>query len=165
MTQPNIFWRRGVPLLPLYLLLWWVLTGGDRHSWLIGGLAVGLALLVSITIPAPQTTLRFSPVGLLRFIPYFLVQSIRGGSDVARRAFSPRLPLDPALIHYSLQLPPGGARIFLLNTVSLLPGTLSADLIDDTLTVHLLDQQRDPQLQQLEQQVADLFGLSLEKPS
>lgn len=163
MTQGILFWRRWVPLLPLYLLLWWVLTGGDRHSWLIGGVTVGLALLVSITSPAPPTRLRFSPVGLLRFIPYFLLQSLSGGIDVARRAFSPRLPLDPALIHYPLQLPPGGARIFLLNTVSLLPGTLSADLIDDTLTVHLLDQQRDPQLQQLEQQVAGLFAISLGK--
>lgn len=163
MTQGILLGRRWVPLLPLYLLLWWVLTGGDRHSWLIGGLTVGLALLVSITSPAPPTRLRFSLVGLLRFIPYFLLQSLSGGIDVARRAFSPRLPLDPALIHYPLQLPPGGARIFLLNTVSLLPGTLSADLIDDTLTVHLLDQQRDPQLQQLEQHVAGLFAISLGK--
>ncbi len=165
MTQRIRFWRRGVPLLPLYLLLWWVLTGGDRHSWFIGGLTVGLALLVSTIIPAPHRTLRFSPAGLLRFIPYFLLQSLCGGIDVARRAYSPRLPLDPALIHYPLQLPPGGARIFLLNTVSLLPGTLSADLIDDTLAVHLLDQQRDPQLQQLEQRVAGLFSLRLEKRS
>lgn len=153
--------RRWLPLLPPYLLLWWVLTGGDRHSWIIGGLAVGLALRISATISAPQATLRFSAVGLLRFIPYFLVQSVRGGSDVARRAFSPRLPLNPALVHYPLQLPPGGARIFMLNTVSLLPGTLSADLTDNTLTIHLLDQQRDPQLRQLEQQVAGLFGISL----
>jgi multicomponent Na+:H+ antiporter subunit E len=165
MTRHNIFWRRGVPLLLLYLLLWWVLTGGDRHSWLIGSLAVGLALLVSLSIPTPQATPRFSPAGLLRFILYFLGQSIRGGSDVAYRAFSPRLPLDPALLDYPLQLPPGSARIFLLNTVSLLPGTLSADLIDDTLRVHLLDQQRDPQLQQLEQRVAGLFSLRLEKRS
>lgn len=161
MTQPVFYWRRGMPLFPLYLLLWCILTGADRHSWFIGGLTVGLALLVSMTIPAPQTTPRFSAAGLLHFIPYFLLQSLSGGIDVARRAFSPRLPLDPALVHYRLQLPPGNARIFLLNTVSLLPGTLSADLIDDTLTVHLLDHQRDPHLHQLEQRVAGLFGISL----
>lgn len=163
--QRNNIWRRRLQLLLVYLVVWWILTGGNRSSWLIGGFAIALALLASTTIPAPPLSLRFSPAGLLRFIPYFVVQSIIGGIDVARRAFSPRLPLDPTLIHYPLQLPPGGARIFLLNTVSLLPGTLSADLQDDTLTVHLLDQQRDPQLQQLEHQVAGLFGISLREHS
>ncbi len=161
--QRGDMWRRTAQLLAAYLLLWWLLTGGDRHSWLVGGVTVGLALAVALSLPAPAAALRISPVGLLLFIPYFLWQSLRGGIDVARRAYTPRLPLDPALIHYPLRLPPGSARIFLLNTVSLLPGTLSADVSADTLCVHLLDKQRDPELTQLEQRVAGLFAISLQE--
>ncbi|MFO7576367.1 MAG: Na+/H+ antiporter subunit E [Pelovirga sp.] len=139
------------------VLLWWILTGGGPSTWLIGGLTIALVLV----LPAPplHSSWRLSLPGLVRFIPYFLLQSLRGGLDVARRAFSPRLPLHPALLEYPLSLPPGSARIFLLNSVSLLPGTLSADLQDDCLLVHVLDQQLDPQLEQLEEHVAALFAL------
>lgn len=140
------------------LLLWWVLTGGDHRSWLIGGLSISLALLVMTSIP-PAPGYRLSLTGVLRFVPYFLWQSVCGGMDVARRAFSPRLPLDPALISYPLSLPAGSARIFFLNCISLLPGTLSADLDADRLRIHVLDQHHDPQLQRLERHVAALFGL------
>ncbi|MBE0509552.1 MAG: Na+/H+ antiporter subunit E [Chromatiales bacterium] len=43
-------------------------------------------------------------LGWLRFIPFFLLQSLLGGIDVARRAFHPRTPLSPTLIRYPLSL-------------------------------------------------------------
>jgi multicomponent Na+:H+ antiporter subunit E len=151
-------WQRRLLLrLAGCVLLWWILTGGDPSSWLIGGLTITLVLVLMAHQPRP--TWHISLPGLVRFIPYFLLQSLRGGIDVARRAFSPRRPLHPALLEYPLRLPPGSARIFLLNSVSLLPGTLSADLQDDCLLVHVLDQQLDPHLEQLEEHVADLFAL------
>lgn len=142
------------------LLLWWALTGGAPSSRLIGGLTIAVALWVMRSTPqGPRWRLSLS--GLLRFLPYFFLQSVRGGIDVTRRAFSPSLPLDPTVVAFSLNLPPGSARIFFLNSVSLLPGTLSADLDHTTLSVHLLDRQVDPQLDQLERRVAALFGVTL----
>ena len=90
-------------------------------------------------------------------------ESLRGGVDVALRALHPRLPLAPALLAYDLRLAPGLARIFMVNVVSLLPGTLSADLSGSGLSVHVLDRNLpvQHQLQALEQQVAMLFGVSL----
>jgi len=67
------------------------------------------------------------------------------------------------LLIYSLKLPIGPARIFFSNTVSLLPGTLSADLEEDRLTVHILDERLSllESLQLLESLVAGLFGLPI----
>lgn len=156
MTARTSFWSRFILRLGACLLLWWVLTGGRASSWLIGVPTIALALWVMEA--APQThPWRISIAGLLRFIPYFLLQSVRGGIDVARRAYSPALPLDPQIIAFSLNLPPGPAQIFFLNSVSLLPGTLSADLCGTTLKVHVLDYKVDPQLDQLENRVARLF--------
>jgi len=151
------FWRR----LGCYLLIWWALSGGQPEAWPLGGLAALLALYRPVSL-RPQPAWRFSLPGLLRFLPYFGLQSLRGGLDVARRAYSIERPLDPGMLRYPLALPPGPARIFFLNTISLLPGTLSGDLLGDELHIHLLDRRLDPHIPELEGYVAALFGLSVE---
>lgn len=142
-----------------FALLWMVLTGGAADSWSAGGLAVATAALASLAL-RPERPWRVRLGGALRFVPFFVRQSLRGGLDVTRRAFSPALPLDPVLVEHSLRLPPGTARLFLLNTVSLLPGTLSADLRGDLLLVHGLDASLPlvEDLRRLETLVAELFG-------
>jgi multicomponent Na+:H+ antiporter subunit E len=49
------------------------------------------------------------------------------------------LRLAPALVPFDTALPPGLPRVLLLNSISLTPGTLSADIRDDTVWVHVLD--------------------------
>lgn len=160
--------RRRNPLLaalPLprllgFALVWWLLSEGAAASWSIGVPAVLLATWLSARLLAPQP-LAWS--GLAPFAGFFLRHSLLGAVDVAQRAFRPARPLNPAVIDYPLQLGPGLPRVFMLNIVSLLPGTLSADLEADCLRVHVLDAGQDnpAQLAQLEARVAGLFGLTL----
>lgn len=146
-----------------FALLWWVLSGDWRGSWTVGGFVVVTAALASLALRTP-TTHRLSLRGALRFVPFFCLQSLRGGIDVARRAMLPSMPLAPVLVEHPLALPPGTARIFMLNTVSLLPGTLSADLQADRLVVHALDGRLPlgANLRLLEKRVAALFAVALE---
>ena len=141
-----------------FSLLWWLLVGGSTDSWPAGLIVVPLAVLLSLAL-RPPVPWRVSLPAALAFIPFFLLQSLRGGIDVAGRAFSARLPLAPALLEHPLRLPRGTARIFLLNTISLLPGTLSADLAGDRLVVHCLDSEAlaTDDLRRLEDRVAALF--------
>jgi multicomponent Na+:H+ antiporter subunit E len=69
------------------------------------------------------------------------------------------MPITPELIEYPLRLPPGLQRVILVNTVSLLPGTLSAELGGQVLKVHVLDSLGDflVELQALEQRVGCMF--------
>lgn len=99
--------------------------------------------------------------GLIRFLPYFVWNSLRGGVDVAVRVLHPQLPIEPALVRYELRLRDSAARVLMADTVTLLPGTLSADLDDHVLVVHVLNAGApfDEVLEVLEQRVADLFGL------
>lgn len=153
------WWRGLLARLAGFALIWGVLTGGAADTWPAGSLAVATAALVSLALRPPRPW-RMRLGGAVRFVPFFFRQSLRGGLDVARRAFSPGLPLNPVLVEHPLRLPPGTARIFLLNTVSLLPGTLSADLRGDLLVVHGLDAELPlaADLRRLEALVADLFG-------
>jgi len=144
----------------LFCIIWWIITDGALASWWIGVPAVLLALITSIML-VPQTQLVWYE--LLRFLPMFLIRSLVGGVDVARRAFHPAMPISPELITYPLRLPPGLPQVFMANTVSLLPGTLSAELGANSLRVHVLDGQQDflLELESVEKNVARMFGVSL----
>ncbi len=147
----------------LLALLWWALAG--EAAWAFGVPIVLLALGASLALqPAPRVRLR--PAALLRFAAFFVVQSVRAGIDVARRALSPCPSLAPALLDYRLRLPPGAARVFLADTVSLLPGTLSAELVGNLLRVHVLDERMPVELglRATETRVAALFGATLSQP-
>ena len=144
----------------VFALLWWILTAGAMSSWLIGAPVVLCAVLAS---GALLPGVSWSMSGLVRFVPFFLWRSLYGGVDVARRALHPRLPISPGLLDYRWRLPPGLPRVFMANTVSLLPGTLSAELDEAYLRVHVLDETGAfaSELQVVEARVAKLFGLSL----
>lgn len=86
-----------------------------------------------------------------------------GGLDVARRAMARDVRLDPDLLEYPLRSPAGTARVFFMILISLLPGTLSANLQGDLLMVHVLDRRQDMQsaLARLEENVARIFSMRL----
>ena len=150
----------GALRLGAFALVWWALTGGTVGSWLVGLPAVLIATLISLALVPPFS---WSLTGVVYFLPFFVWQSLRGGTDVAWRAFHPQIPINPGIVKYPLLLPPGLPRVFLINTVSLLPGTLSAELEPDELIVHALDTEQNvlAELKVVEQVVARLFAISL----
>ena len=80
-----------------------------------------------------------------------------------RRALHPRMPIDPTLIEYRLRLQGLLQRACMIDIISLLPGTLSATLEGDTLTVHVLNRHAgiENELSSLESVIAGIFGASL----
>lgn len=144
-------------------LLWWVLTGGDVGSWLFGGPVI-LFLASWRRGETAATGQRLRPWRLVSFVPFFFWRSFTGSCDVAWRAMHRRLPIAPAVRTIRFRLPPETpARIVYANCINMLPGTLSADWIDDDLHVHLLVDGAKPviALRQLEDHVGLLFGYEL----
>ena len=74
-------------------LLWIVLTGSATDALPYGAVAVVVAAALSLRLyPADRPGVGAWRVAV--FLPRFLVQSVLGGLDVARRAFDPRLPAE-----------------------------------------------------------------------
>jgi multicomponent Na+:H+ antiporter subunit E len=143
----------------LFALIWYILSGGAVASWWIGLPAVVLAFFTSTALLPPKTIVLHQ---FLKFMPFFLKRSLLGGVDVAWRAFKPTMPIDPDLIEYSTRLPKGLPQVFMANTISLLPGTLSAAFDQNVLRVHVLDVQSDflSELEDVERRVARMFAIS-----
>lgn len=142
-----------------FALLWVVLTGGTADSWIIGGPIVLGATWASIELHLPYGR----PVDVLRFLGIFLKLSALGSLDVARRALSPGLAINPDVIEYPLRLSDESARGFFTAAIGLLPGTLGADLSGSRVAIHVIDIQSDVQgdLHLLETRIAALFGCDL----
>lgn len=149
--------RISLQLTVFLVILWLALTG--LEDWFFGLIAITLSLTASGWL-APMQLTRFSLPGLLRYLLFFFHQSLAGGVDVAWRILHPRLPLAIHDCHYRLSLPAGQARTVFIGTVSLLPGTLSRDLLGDTLRVHSIAGDPARNLERLEHRVTDLFGLA-----
>lgn len=119
--------------------LWWILAGGAASSWIVGTISVALALWTSLKINPPGS-MRFSIPGALGFFSFFVLQSTKGGIQVALMALRPRLDLQPAQLDIALRLQPGPGQFVLASTLSLMPGTLAMNVENDRLQLHVLDE-------------------------
>lgn len=155
-ASPRVSVTAFIKRVLLFALIWWLLTEGRSDAWGMGVLLVLIAAALSLSLAPP---VGWSLSGLLRFLPFFVRYSLVGGVDVAKRAFSIGMPLQPAIIEYPLALTLPQSRLFMAGVISLLPGTLCAEVQDDKLWVHVLDQRNDIQgeLKVLERKVAALF--------
>ena len=150
--------RAGLTAGLLLASCWWLISYGSPESWLIGLPAVAAAVWARLQLRADSKT-RLSLDGLIRFVPFFLWESLRGGVDVGRRTFSQPMRLNPGFIRYRTRLETLAARTFFANCVGLLPGTLAADLRDDLLEIHALDlgEETGIELSRLEAAIARLI--------
>jgi len=144
----------------LFAALWWLLTAGSVSSWILGVPAVVAAVWASRKLLA-EMKISFSLTGLLHFVPYFLLESLRGGIDVALRTLSPRLNIQPEFCQFDITIETPIARVFFCNCLSLLPGTLCVESKADSVDIHSLKQQADikEDFRKLEHMVCQLFNL------
>lgn len=121
-----------------YLALWVALIGLDPIDLVVGAIAAAVAAWASLRLLPPGA----QPVRLAavpRLALRFLWQSVRAGIDVARRAFSPSLPLQPGFVQYPTGYRRGPARNAFSSISSLLPGTLVVRDDEQGLLYHVLD--------------------------
>lgn len=163
--QESRRWRDGIMIRSFFLRtllfagLWWILAEGRLDGWLLGSVAVAAASWTSIKLlPPGKQPVRLS--GLIGFLRFFLWNSLRGGMQVAGMALRGRAALQPGIVELPVMLPPGGARILLINALGLMPGTLSVDLDDTSLRLHVLDERLPvvAEARALEAVISGLFG-------
>lgn len=142
-----------------FAVVWWILLGGSMGGWLIGLVAIPGAAFAS-SLLGPSTPLRLRPGPILRFVLSFLIESLRSGADVARRALDPRLPLDPGFVDFSMRLRDDTSRVLLAATVTMLPGTITAKIRADSLVIHTVDTKMpvEARVRRTERLIAALFA-------
>lgn len=130
------------PWLSVSLLIGWLLL---MNSVSFGNLIMAALLaclipwLTHVFWPRSPHRLRFGQ--LLVFVCRVLSDILLANLQVAKLILGPRRQLRPAFVHYPLQLQQDFSISVLASTISLTPGTVSADISPDrsTLLIHGLD--------------------------
>ena len=144
----------------VYFALWLAFTTSLQRGELIIGALV--ALLMSLF-----TARQFTEIGMknltprkivfaIRYAFVFLWEMVKANVDVALRVINPRMPINPGIVEVPTQLKSNTAKLALANSITLTPGTLSVDVIDDKLYVHWINvTTQDPQ--EAFQQISAVF--------
>jgi len=151
--------RHGSYWLLVYAALWVLLSGAA--GWLFGLICALAATGLSLWLQLPPLGLRLPY--LPRFLLFFFYETLLGAWDVAKRAFHPGLPLDPAWVAYSFNSASPRVRLLLSAMVGLMPGTLSTHFDENALYLHVLDQSQDwrTPVARMEAHLARLLGGAL----
>ena len=130
------------PFLSLVLLIVWLLM---NNSFSLGQIVLGLILALGIPLlTEPLQTQQMvvkRPLKLIRYILVLLWDIVVANLAVAKLILGPTKALQPGFIAYPLNLTGDLPITLLASTISLTPGTLSAEVSKDRewLYIHALD--------------------------
>ncbi|KPK50594.1 MAG: cation:proton antiporter [Planctomycetes bacterium SM23_25] len=123
--------------------LWLLLTSTSNVQEVLAGAV--LALLVA-ALGYKGFTRRglgiFSPrrlAHLLIYLPVFFWEMIKANFDVAYRVVHPRMPIRPGIVAVKTELKTDIGKLFLANSITLTPGTLTLEVQGEYLFIHWIN--------------------------
>lgn len=164
---------------PGLLLVWWIVAGGDAAYWYYGLFAAALATALSLRLIPParpergrrdgrhggrrggrHAVVRGRPWEVPGLIAWFIWSALRGGVDVARRAFVPAMPIAPHVTRVAIGVRHPGGRRLALWMVNLMPGSLVVDEGDEWADLHVLSEDLDTEAswRELNRRISRIVG-------
>ena len=126
--------------LGLFLFATWILLSGHFTPLLVGLGVASTVLVVAIALRMDVVDHEGHPVQLTpRFAGYWtwlLVEIVKSNIDVARRIWSPSLPISPTMIRLRASQPSELGQVIYANSITLTPGTVTVRLDEGELLVH-----------------------------
>ena len=142
------------------LFMLWVMLSGKFNLFHLGLGGILSFLVAWVNSGHSPFIPRFDIWGkVLLYIPWLLTRIVKSSLHVTRLILHPHLPIHPRLIHYESTLQELSAVVLLGNSITLTPGTITAEVNDHTLLVHALDEVsgEDVTSRRLESRIARIF--------
>ena len=141
-------------------VMWVMLTGKYDGLHLVLGL--GLSFWVAwINSGHSPFVPRFHIWGkILFYLPWLFTRIVHSSLHLTKLILHPKLPIHPRLIRYESKLHSVPAIVLLGNSVTLTPGTITAEVKGKTLLVHAMDEVSGEDLtsRRMESKIAEVFG-------
>lgn len=135
--------RRYFSALIIYFLFWLAYTSSLALEELIIGIVIAAFLSLftykSFTQIKSDNNILKRTAALITYIPIFIIEMVKANIDVARRVINPNLPINPGIVKINTNLQSEYAKLFLANSITLTPGTLTMDVEDENLYIHWID--------------------------
>ncbi|MFP4447991.1 MAG: Na+/H+ antiporter subunit E [Bacteroidales bacterium] len=119
--------------------------------WLLITLSLSLSNIIAGLVAALVTSLLFGKyfvknvrkflqpqryAWLIIYIFIFLWECIKANFDVAYRVLHPAMPIKPGIVRVKVGIKSDLAKTMLANSITMTPGTIAVDVIDDIMYVH-----------------------------
>lgn len=147
------------------LYMHWIFWSGrfDVFHLTLGGISCTLVTFLSHDLYIRRANISSRiVVEALRFvayIPWLMYQILLSNLHVAYLVLHPRMPISPKVIRYKTRLKTDTALATLANSITLTPGTITADIVDGEYYVHALSRKVADGLMtgEMEDKVAHIF--------
>jgi len=124
----------------LLFVLWLVLTSNFQMANILIGAAVSFSIALLYTKLFVHKAFEFiSPVWLMVYLFVLLKSLILSNLQISKRILRPDMKLSPAIIAVKTNLESDWKKLLLANSITLTPGTLTLDIVDDTLFIHVIE--------------------------
>jgi len=125
----------------IFLFSLWVIltTNFELANLLVGvGVSVSVALLYIRMFQDEKIEL-VNPYYLFVYLLVLVKNLILSNLQIAKRVLSPDMKLNPAIVAVKTELQSDWKKLLLANSITLTPGTLTLDVKDDTLFIHIIE--------------------------
>lgn len=124
-------------------LLWWVLSGST--SFKLVGLGIASVLFTVYVSQRLQAIDKESlplhlGIRLIRYWPYLLWQIVIANIQMTRLVLSRKPDLDPRIFRVNIRQTSDLGKVVLGNSVTLTPGTVTLDFVDDDIEVYAINE-------------------------
>ncbi len=129
-----IFW------ISLLFIMWMILTANFEFANILTGL--GLSIAIAFVYEKMFKHSAFETINLYWLGVYILVLGknlITSNLQIAKRIFSKDMQLAPAIVGVKTELKSDWKKLLLANSVTLTPGTLTLDIKEDMLYIHIIE--------------------------
>ncbi len=124
----------------LLFCMWLVLTSSLHLDNIVVGAVVSFSIALLYTKMFTHHKFEFiNPVYFLIYIYILLKNIIISNIQIAKRTLSPNMELSPAIVAVKTTLKSNWKKLLLANSITLTPGTLTLDVKDDTLFIHIIE--------------------------
>jgi len=131
---------RYVTVFILSMIFWLMLTFEFTIPNLIVGVVSSLLTSVFFTRFFVKNVYKLiQPKRYFWFLVYlfvFIWECIKANIDVAYRVLHPKMPIRPGIVKVRTTLKSDLAKMLLANSITMTPGTISVDIIDEYLYIH-----------------------------
>ena len=131
---------RYITVFILSLLFWMLITFRfTLPNLIVGSVAAIICSAIFARYYFHNVYKFLQPVRYFWFIIYlfvFLWACIKANLDVAYRVLHPAMPIRPGIVRVKTTLKSEFARTLLANSITMTPGTITVDIIDDDMYIH-----------------------------
>jgi len=124
----------------LLFMMWMILTANAEVANIFIGVGISFSIALLYTKMFTHSKMEMiNPYYLGVYILILVKNLIISNLQIAKRILSPDMKINPAIVEVKTVLTSNWKKLLLANSITLTPGTLTLDIKDDMLYIHILE--------------------------